>query len=657
MDNKVVQVKRGIKCLSICDPTDHFDQQTGLANVTQDFEKLYAYNGKLGVSYSPEATIFRVWAPVAVKAEIILYADLYEDHHIEVEMEMIAPGVFETEVAGDLDQTAYLYAVTYADGEIYRTRDPYANAVTVNGKRSVVVNLHDTNPENWERMEPFTHPTDAVIYEANIRDLTISEKSGAKAKGKFLGVIEEGTKSPAGEKTGLDYLKELGITHLQLLPMYDFETVDERDPSLKYNWGYDPQNYNAPEGSYATDPYLPKVRIKEMKQMVKGLHDAGIRVIMDVVYNHVYSTEGHPFEITAPGYYFRSNGDGSPSNGTGVGNDTASERRMVRKYIVDSIKYWASEYKLDGFRFDLMGIHDVETMNEIRQVLDDIDPSIIMLGEGWDLQTNLPYEQKAMSKNAHQTPRIAYFNDAMRLAIKGSDMDGGYDTGFVSGKAFQEQWIAINQQAGLYYPQDIATYQSPDQLIQYVEAHDNLTFYDKLVVSMPTDDEHTRARRHLLATSLVLLSQGIPFIHAGQEFLRTKNGDQNSYQSPDSVNHMDWERKDEYQFAVDYVKGLIQLRKQEPLFRLRETEKIMKHMEVLRADHYQIVWQLEDDEQLYYVFFNANGDPIYFDVEEADYDVLVHDAKVHLDNSLVWEQLGTVKVEGFSTTVIRKKKQ
>ena len=505
--NEQVNLNRNSQRTLTQELTSFYNEETGLLRVSHEFEKTFAYDGKLGVEYSPESTIFRIWSPVAVNVKLIIFKDFKGNEENRVAMTMVSPGVFEKEIIGDLDNTAYLYSVTYPDGQIVESVDPYATAATVNGKYSVVVNLASTDPEKWERMEPFSATTDAIIYEANIRDFTISEDSGAKNKGKFLGMIEEGTTTPAAQATGLDYLKELGITHLQLLPMFDFETVDERDPDSGYNWGYDPLNFNVPEGSYATNPYEPKSRIKEMKQMIQGLHDAGIRVIMDVVYNHVYNIDNHSFGHTAPGYFFRRYDDGSLSNGTGVGNDLASERIMARKYIIDSVKYWAQEFNLDGFRFDLMGIHDVETMNAVREALDEIDSSIIILGEGWELDTHLPAEERATQKNAHRMPRIGFFNDASRLAIKGSDMDGGYDTGFISGKAYQEQWIAINQQGGTYYPPDMATYRSPDQLIQYVEAHDNHTLYDKLVVSMPTDSDKTRMQRHLLASSLVLLSQ------------------------------------------------------------------------------------------------------------------------------------------------------
>lgn len=634
-----------------------YNVETGLLSITEAFDALYATEEKLGYIYTPEMTFFRLWAPAAVKIDLLLFTNLYGAEAERMPMREAAPGLFEMEVARDLDNVAYQFHLTYPDGKEVQTNDPYAVAATSNGERSVVVDLRSTDPEGWgERMPAFSAPTDAVIYEANVRDFTMAKSSGAKNRGKFLGVVETGTRSPNGLPTGLDYLKELGITHLQLMPMFDFQTIDEENQTAQYNWGYDPQNYNVPEGSYATDPHDPKTRIREMKLMIKGLHDAGIRVIMDVVYNHVYKPELHPFEKVAPGYYFRRYADGSLSDGTGVGNDTASERAMMRQYMLDSVKYWAEEYQIDGFRFDLMGIHDIETMNAIRTMLDEIDPSMLMLGEGWNLNTDLPEEKRATTINARRMPRIAHFNDAMRTAIKGSDMNGGFDPGFISGKPFMEQWIAINQQGGLYYPQDIAGYEQPDQMVQYVEAHDNHTLFDKLAINMPHDDERTRTRRHLLATSLALLSQGIPFIHAGQEFLRTKAGQDNSYNLPDAINQMDWERRDEKTKEVAFVKALIQLRQCEPLFRLRDTAAIAKHMEVLQADYYQIVWQLENETDLYYVFFNGNGDPRYFHIQEDNFEVLVHNCQVNLTTPRMWIDTDEIVVEGFSTTVLHKKK-
>ena len=639
------------------DNSDNLDDRLEQFVQSPVFDKKYSFDGELGALYTPQRTILRLWAPTALSVEVIVYESLYRKEKKRHTMGKGGRGTHELIMIGDYAGTAYKYAITFPDGKVVETVDPYSYATTANGERSVILDIFNTNPKKWgPRLEPIASPVDAIIYELHIRDFTISPTSGIANKGKFLGVVEQGTLSADGDKTGLDYLKELGVTHVQFLPMADFSTVNELKPLEQYNWGYDPQNFNVPEGSYATNPYQPEVRILEMKEMIQGLHDAGIRVIMDVVYNHVYLPKLHALEKTVPGYYFRKNADGTLSNGTGVGNDTASERYMMRKYIIDSITYWAKNFHMDGFRFDLMGIHDVETMNEIRIALDAIDPSIIVLGEGWNLNTNLPPSEKAVQQNADRMPGVAHFNDALREAIKGSDFNSGNDTGFVTGKPFMEGWIATNLQGGAYYPASRGNYKTPAQMVQYVEAHDNLTLYDKLKISLPWDDEGSRMRRHLLASSFVLLSQGIPFIHAGQEFMRTKNGLENSYNAPDSINRMDWHRRFEMKQAVDYMKGLIALRKREPLFRLRTIDDVKGHMNILKADYQIVVYQLEDTEKLYYVIFNGQTNAIDFDVETGDYRVLIEDGKTNVDEPRIIEGLSRIRVEYLSVTVLVKNK-
>ena len=639
------------------DNSDNLDDRLEQFVQSPVFDKKYSFDGELGALYTPQRTILRLWAPTALNVEVIVYESLYRKEKKRHTMGKGGRGTHELIMIGDYAGTAYKYAITFPDGKVVETVDPYSYATTANGERSVILDIFNTNPKKWgPRLEPIASPVDAIIYELHIRDFTISPTSGVTNKGKFLGVVEEGTLSVNGDRTGLDYLKELGVSHVQILPMADFSTVNELKPLEQYNWGYDPQNFNVPEGSYATNPYQPEVRILEMKEMIQGLHDAGIRVIMDVVYNHVYLPKLHALEKTVPGYYFRKNTDGTLSNGTGVGNDTASERYMMRKYIIDSITYWAKNFHMDGFRFDLMGIHDVETMNEIRIALDAIDPSIIMLGEGWNLNTNLPPSEKAVQQNADRMPGVAHFNDALREAIKGSDFNSGNDTGFVTGKPFMEGWIATNLQGGAYYPASRGNYKTPAQMVQYVEAHDNLTLYDKLKISLPWDDEGSRMRRHLLASSFVLLSQGIPFIHAGQEFMRTKNGLENSYNAPDSINRMDWHRRFEMKQAVDYMKGLIALRKREPLFRLRTIDDVKGHMNILKADYQIVVYQLEDTEKLYYVIFNGQTNAIDFDVETGDYRVLIEDGKTNVDEPRIIEGLSRIRVEYLSVTVLVKNK-
>ncbi|MGO1433446.1 MAG: type I pullulanase, partial [Ruoffia tabacinasalis] len=420
--------------------------------------------------------------------------------------------IFIHTIEGDNHGLTYRYRLTFFDGRVNTSNDPYARAVTVNGQRSVVVDLDRTNPDNWgERMPEMDDISKAVIYELHLRDFTVDSDSGVTHKGKFLGAIEENATNPNGSSTGIDYLKELGVTHVEFLPLFDYQTVDETvEKPREYNWGYDPQNYGAPEGSYSTNPYDPFTRIKEMKQMIQAFHDAGLRVIMDVVYNHVYEVDDHSFHLTVPGYFFRYNDVGQFTNGTGVGNDTASERYMMRKYIVDSVSYWAKEYQIDGFRFDLMGIHDTTTMNTVRKALDEIDPSILLFGEGWDLYTPLSENMVANHNNAVLMPRVGQFNDGLREALKGNDFEATA-RGFINGAWHMEQQVAQNVLAGV----DFGSYNDPQQVIQYVEAHDNFTLYDKLRAADPNLDENTITKRHELATTIILLSQGIPFIHAG----------------------------------------------------------------------------------------------------------------------------------------------
>ncbi|MBF6626109.1 type I pullulanase [Aerococcaceae bacterium zg-BR9] len=617
-----------------------------------ELEKLH-YAGELGAIYTAEQTEFRLWAPTAHTVELVIYEDYYAPVLEKYLMTKEEEAIWTIKVDGDCHGMTYRYEVTFEDGSSRRSVDPYSKAVTVNGKRSVVVDLSRTNPEGWgERMAPFSAPTDAVIYELHVRDFTADKNSGVTKRGKFLGAIETGTKNPLGSSTGIDYIKQLGVTHVEFLPMFDYASVDEtgEDPT-QYNWGYDPLNYNAPEGSYSTNAYDPFVRIKEMKQMIQGFHDAGIRIIMDVVYNHVYEVENHSFHRTVPGYFFRHTESGQFSNGTGVGNDTASERAMVRKYIVDSVTYWAKEYHIDGFRFDLMGIHDVETMNEIRRALDEIDSSIIMLGEGWELMTELPFEKKASHYQAKRMARIGQFNDSLREALKGNDFDA-HTRGFINGAWYMENQVAGNIMAGL----GLDYYLEPGQVIQYVEAHDNYTLYDRLVTADPHMDRDTIIRRHELATSIILLSQGVPFIHAGQEFLRTKYGVRDSYNQPNHINQLDWLRQENYEHTVCLVRGLIALRKAEPMFRLKTYEEIQRTMRILHASYQMVALEYSNDDERMIVVYNAQENPLAYSLEYGDYIMKLVDGQVHLSDDYMTGMIDHFLIEPYTALVLKQKK-
>ncbi|EUJ23507.1 pullulanase [Listeria grandensis FSL F6-0971] len=627
------------------------------------FDAKYAYTGTepLGATYNADQSVWQLWAPTAASVKLTTYQDNLPNSPVAQSYEMTpkAQGIWEF-TAKIPSGTAYTYDLIFADGKKTVSQDPYAKAATANGNRSVILDPAVMVPANWEtnRMPAFTNSTDAIIYEMHIRDFSIANKDTVN-KGKYLGVIQEGTKTANGDATGIDYLKNLGITHVQILPMFDYaslneenhQSVSEQLGALPYNWGYDPKNYNVPEGSYSTNPYNPVTRIQEAKQMVQGLHSNGLRVIMDVVYNHVFDAGAHSFEKTVPGYYFRYGDDGKLSNGTGVGNDTASERAMMRKYMVDSVAYWAKEYHMDGFRFDLMGIHDIDTMNAIKAELNKIDPSIIVLGEGWDLGTPLANDTKANQKNASKMPEIAHFNDSIRDAIKGSTWGGQEaDPGFVNGATDKEELLAKNILAGSLRDQGQGIYDfaKPSQVIQYAEAHDNLTLWDKLSYSNPGDNEQDKKKMQKLATSIVLLSQGVPFIHAGQEFYRTKDQDENSYQSSDAINKLDWERYADNIDSVKDIEAVMQLRNSEPLFRLTDYAQINQKMKIIKQADRVVAYELKDGATSYVVLFNAN---------KAEQEVAIPSGQYHVKIGETTTDLATetsaVKVPALSTLVLK----
>ncbi|NUK30574.1 type I pullulanase [Parageobacillus sp. VR-IP] len=548
------------------------DLQIGAVVRTAAFDEQFFYDGDLGVVYTKKETTFRVWAPTATEAKVKLVQP--QTNEVDyIPLKRLEKGVWTATVCGDLEGMYYTYVVCV--NKIWREAvDPYAVAVSVNGEYGVIVDLAKTRTEK-PPLPPLSSPTDAIIYEMHIRDFTIHPDSGVVHKGKYLGLTELNTKGPNHTTTGLSYLKELGITHVELLPFNDFAGIDERDPLRQYNWGYNPVHYNAPEGSYATDPTDPYARICELKRAIHTLQEYGIRVIMDVVYNHVYIREQSSFEKIVPGYYFRYDEYGNPANGTGVGNDIASERKMVRKWIVDSVRFWAEEYHVDGFRFDLMGILDIETMKAVRETIDALDPFILVFGEGWDLPTPLPSKQKATMHNAEQLPRIGYFNDYFRDSVKGSTFQL-LDRGFALGNCDHREKVkvaisgSIRKKGGMFL--------HPLQTVNYVECHDNHTFWDKMEAANGHENEQTRKKRQKLATAIVLLSQGIPFLHSGQEFYRTKQGIDNSYNAPDSINQIDWVRKSEHEDDIRYIQGLIELRKSHRAFRFSTDEEINHYL-------------------------------------------------------------------------------
>lgn len=541
-----------------------------------NFESQLTYDGNdLGVAYTPKATTFRLWAPTVLQATVNLYAHCQNSRKYEFPMQRSTGGTWVATVQGDLAGQGYTYAVWHDDHAI-ETVDPYAKALCINGTRGAIVRPADMNPPDWEhdRSPPFVHPVDAIVYEIHVRDATMHPTSGVHHKGRYVGLTEESTATAEGFLTGLDYIASLGITHVQLLPLHDFMSIDEKNPFAQYNWGYDPAFFFAPEGAYSTNAADPACRIREVKQLVAALHRKGMRVVLDVVFNHVFSVALSAFQKIVPGYYFRYWDQGVLSDGTGVGNDTASERVMMRKLIGDCVVYWAEHFHIDGFRFDLMGCHDIETMNDIRRRLDAIDPSILVYGEGWQLHTALSEHKKATQAHAGAMPRIGQFNDRLRDGLKGN-VFSVYDRGFVNGSGHLLEDVFTGVVGGIRYPNHLGGFaHEPEQTINYVEVHDNHTLWDRLQQSNPLDTPAERQRMHLLATAIVLTSQGIPFLHAGQEFFRTKDGEHNSYRSPDAINALDWSRACAHPHAIAYVRQLIALRRAHSSFRLRTAEAI-----------------------------------------------------------------------------------
>lgn len=528
----------------------------------------------LGADCTEESCHFAVWSPVAAAIRLHLNDTVYE-------MTRKENGVWETEVDGDWNGALYNYEVTL-NGSTKKVNDPYAKSMTANSERGVVIRHSAVGPEGFHdyKKPAFHHAKDAIIYELHVRDATISEESGASHKGKFLGLTEKGTTTPNGFSTGLSYIKELGVTHVQILPINDFARVDELKPDDSYNWGYDPLYFHTPEGSYATDAADPFSRIRECKEMIRAFHQEGLSVILDVVYNHVFDFESSPFENLVPGYYFRFHPDGTLSNGTGTGNDIASERKMVRKFILDSIEYWLTEYRVDGFRFDLMGILDVETIHQIREYCDSTDQTILLLGEGWEMDTPIPADQKSTIFQSFRLNRVSFFNDLFRDSIKGSLFEVE-ELGYANGNGrYVERLPAIVSGSCLEHMGEKRVLKA-SQSVNFVEVHDNRTLWDRLLLTNPDATDEERKKMHQLATGLVFLSQGIPFLHAGQEWFRTKQGDENSYISGDEINQLDWKKREEENDNIQWIRTLIKLRKNFEHLRLRRPAEIRLRLHIL----------------------------------------------------------------------------
>lgn len=580
-----------------------------IQNNIYEFENKYYFNGELGCCYTKNKTTFTIWAPCSNKVFLLLYGERgknlnYKEKRM-IELDYIGKGAWKIEVNEDLKNQYYNYLVLNGDIS-HEIVDPYAKAVSLNGLRSEIVNLEELNPGGWEKdirpkLKSFQSSS---IYEIHLRDFTIDIDSGVsiKNKGKYLGFCEENTFIPGTDiRTCLEHLKELGITHVHLLPISDFSSIDESNFGInEYNWGYDPQNYSALEGSYSLDPINGEERIKEFKKLIQTFHRNGIRVILDVVYNHTFKSEDSNLNKLVPKYFYRQSSYGCFSNGSGCGNELASERRMTRKLILDSVLYFAKEYHVDGFRFDLMGLHDIETMNIIREELNKIDQSIIIYGEGWTGgDTPLPYEKRTTKNNINvfNKNQIAVFNDDIRDAIKGNVFYRN-SFGFVSGAYNLEETIKFGVVGAVYHPDiDISKViysnffwaNEPYQTINYVSSHDNYTLFDKLYYSNNYDDESIRILMNKLAATIIFTSQGISFIQGGEELLRSKkdiNGNiiENSYNSSDIVNRIEWKRKKDYNEVFNLYKQLIEIKKEHTCFSLDNSELIRKNIKFLKKD-------------------------------------------------------------------------
>lgn len=640
---------------------------TGAVMNSKEFDDLYSYSGDdLGNTYTAAQTSFRVWAPTAQSVSLTTYGNVADKNMASVGTETAmtkdVKGTWIATLKGDQNGLIYTYKAQIGSDN-NEAVDPYVRATTINGGKGVVVDLKALALASPAAKPAFSgKPTDAVFYELHVRDASIDPSSGVSAanRGKFLGLTESGTKTPNKKSpTVLSAIKDLGVTHVQLLPVYDYASIDESKAG-EYNWGYDPQNYNVPEGSYSSDPTNPTKRITELKTVVDTFHKNGLRAVMDVVYNHVSSAQSFSMQQLVPGYFFRTSADGNLANGTGCGNEVASERSMVRKFIVDSVKYWATEYGFDGFRFDLMGILDTTTMNQIRAELNKIDPSIVIIGEGWDMGDVLDGSLKADQKNATQMPGIAHFNDTIRDGIKGSVFNHS-ETGYAQGKLTSISAVKSGIVGQVAYDATAGGgwgAVDPTVSVNYVEAHDNLTLFDKLLASMPKASAAERQRVFALSSSIAILAQGLPFIHAGQEFMRTKGGNDNSYNSGDKPNALKWNTRVTNASVVNYFKGLLALRKAHPAFRMSTADAVRANLKFIDAPSGVLVYSLNgaaagDSWKNIVVAHNPNKKAVTVKLpSKGAWQIVVSGPNAGLKTLSTLKNAGTVVVPAQATLVL-----
>lgn len=589
------------------------------------------------MTYSPRETVFKLHAPTNAKRVLVkIYAEGQGGQPLQtLRMKPAGKDRWSVTAKGDLKGRFYTFDIpTFNRGE---TPGIFAKAVGVNGRRAAIVDLDETNPEGWkaDKRPPLASPADLVIYELHHRDFSIHPSSGIKNKGKFLALTEE---------KAINHLRQLGVNAVHILPSFDYASVDEtRLDKPQYNWGYDPLNYNVPEGSYSTDPYRPEVRIREFKQMVQAMHKAGIRVILDVVYNHTYDLSGSAFQRTWPDYFYRKRADGTYSDGSGCGNETASEQPLMRQFMIESMKHWVKEYHIDGFRVDLMGIHDIETMNLIQAEMQKIDPSIYIYGEGWSAGTcAYPQEKLAMKANTGQMPGIGAFSDEMRDALRGPFSDD-HKPAFLAALDGNEESLKFGIVGAIAHPQvDMSQVNyskkpwanQPTQMISYVSCHDDMCLTDRIRNSIPGITTAEVIKLDLLAQTFVFASQGVPFMLCGEEMLRDKKGVHNSFCSPDSINELNWTNLERYPQVFAYYKGLIALRKAHPAFRLGNAELVRKHLEFIDAPAKVVAYRLKDHAggdvaKDIVVLLNANHEAQVVDIPQGEYRVVVCDGVVN----------------------------
>ncbi|MFA9397862.1 MAG: type I pullulanase [Clostridiaceae bacterium] len=617
---------------------------------TSEFNDKYYYSGLLGSTYSKEATTFKLFSPPASYVNLLLYSYDQGDNLIKKTNMTESNGIFTCTIYGDLKDFFYLYEICVYDN-VNQVNDPYAKAISINYNRSAIIDFKKTNPNSLLKntVAQNTSTLDSIIYELNIRDISINENSNSINKGKFLALTED-TYSLKGYPTVLNHIKDLGVTHIQLMPVFHYSSkkVDEKIPFEKYNWGYDIDSYFALSGVYSNDPYNPSSRIIEFKTLVNHLHENGLKVNLDVVYNHIFYAPDSDFQKIFPGYYYRIDNNGKLENASNCSCDLACENKMVEKLILDSLEFMVEEYDVDGFRFDLMGLHNINLMKNIIKLFKNYNKEIMLYGEGWDLNNSVPHSLRPIQINAEKMKKFGFFNDTFRDAIKGS-VFFEEDKGFISGKPYVEEAIKKSILGSNF------KYQNPNQSINYFSCHDNHTIWDKLEISNNSDDINTKKDMAKLAFSIMMFSQGIPFIHSGSEFCRTKFGIIDSYMSLDRINSIDWDRKEDFMDVYNYCKGLIAFRKQHTAFRMNNFKDINEHIEFLNSPLNSVVYHIKNNAnndvfKNLIIIFNANKYSEEISIPFNSYNIALDKYK-NISNTTSFNG-DKIKVEGLSTTIL-----